>query len=166
MEKSLVRVTRVLSSALIGIDRGSGVFCQNEHDLNAFRTGGVYCFPLPSYRCHCPLSANKLLASALMSHSHLSPAPSSIFQLIINNALEAYKKRTKKDLLAHPLASQLQACDSPTAILNVLQQQVQGVDQSRRSDDRRTKWLDPTVNILYALCDTLGEGVGLVSFKT
>ena len=38
MEKSLVRVTRVLSSALIGIDRGSGAFCQNEHDLNAFRT--------------------------------------------------------------------------------------------------------------------------------
>ena len=105
-----------------------------------------------------------------MSHSHLSAqvsaASSSNFQLIINNALEAYKRRTKKDLLAHPLASQLQACDSPTAILNILHQQVQGVDQSRRGDDRRTRWLDPTVNILYALCDTLGEGAGLVSLKT
>jgi len=104
-----------------------------------------------------------------MSHtqaSHLTAAASSHnFQLIINNALKAYEGRTKKDLLAHPLASQLQACDSPTAILTLLKQQVQDLDRSRSSDDRWTKWLDPTVNILYALCDTLGDGVGLVSLK-
>jgi hypothetical protein len=100
-----------------------------------------------------------------MSHSPLTRAStsSSNFQLIINNALKAYEKRTKNDLLAHPLASQLQACDSPNAILAVLQQQVQGLDQSRSSDDRWIKWLDPTVNILYALSGTLGVGVGLVS---
>ncbi|KAH9981775.1 hypothetical protein BJV77DRAFT_354094 [Russula vinacea] len=99
-----------------------------------------------------------------MSHSPLTRAStsSSNFQLIINNALKAYEKRTKNDLLAHPLASQLQACDSPNAILAVLQQQVQGLDQSRSSDDRWIKWLDPTVNILYALSGTLGMGVGLV----
>jgi hypothetical protein len=84
---------------------------------------------------------------------------------IINNALKAYEKRTKQDLLAHPLASQLQACDSPAAILAVLQQQVQGLDQSRNSDDRLTKWLDPTINVLYTLSATLGEGVGLVSLR-
>jgi hypothetical protein len=100
-----------------------------------------------------------------MSHSHLTAASSSNFQLIINNALKAYEKHTKNDLLAHPLASQLQACNSPGAILAVLQQQVQGLDQSRSSDDRWTKWLDPTVNILYALSATLGEGVGLVSLR-
>jgi hypothetical protein len=101
-----------------------------------------------------------------MSHSHLTASSSSNnFQLIINNALKAYEKRTKKDLLAHPLASQLQACNSPSAILAILQQQVQGLDQSRSSDDRWTKWLDPTVNILYALSATLGEGAGLVSLR-
>ena len=100
-----------------------------------------------------------------MSHSN-STASSSNFQLVINNALKEFKKRTKQDLLAHPLASQLQVCDSPGAIMNVLQQQVQGLDQSGSTDDRWTKWLDPTVNILYSLCDTLGEGVGLVSLKT
>jgi hypothetical protein len=105
------------------------------------------------------------LNSAYMSRSN-STVSSSNFQLIINNALKEYEKRTKQDLLAHPLASQLQACDSPSAILNVLHQQVQGPDQARRNDDRWTKWLDPTVNILYALCDTLGEGVGLVCLKT
>jgi hypothetical protein len=86
---------------------------------------------------------------------------SSNFQLIINNALKAYEKCTKKDLLAHPLAAQLQACDSLGAILAVLQQQVQGLDQSR-SNDRWTKWLDPTVNVLFAFSATLGAGVGLV----
>ena len=96
-----------------------------------------------------------------MSQSHLA-ASSSNFQLIINNALKAYEKRTKKDLLAHPLAAQLQACDSLSAILAILQQQVQGLDQSR-SDDRWTKWLDPTVNVLFAFSATLGAGVGLVS---
>ena len=101
-----------------------------------------------------------------MSHSHLTASSSSNFQLIINNALKAYEKRTKNDLLAHPLAAQLQACDSPGAILAVLQQQVQGLDQSRSSDDRWTKWLDPTVNVLFSLSETLGEGVGLVCLKT
>ena len=91
---------------------------------------------------------------------------STNFQLIFNNALKAYEKHTKKDLLAHPLAAELQKCNSPTAILTVLHQQVQGSDQSRHSDDRWTKWLDPTVNILHTLSDSLGEGVSLVSFTT
>jgi hypothetical protein len=48
----------------------------------------------------------------------------------------------------------------------VLQQQVQELDRSQSSDNRLTKWLDPTVNILYALSATLGEGVGLVCCRT
>ena len=92
-----------------------------------------------------------------------SAGPSSPnFQLIFNNALKAYEKRTKNDLLAHPLAAQLQACQSPTSILAILQQQVQEFNRSRSSDERLTKWLDPTVNVLYAFSATLGEGVGLV----
>jgi hypothetical protein len=79
--------------------------------------------------------------------------------------LNTYKKRTKNDLLAHPLAAQLQSCDSPSAILAVLQQQVQGLDQSQNSDDRWTKWLDPTVNVIYAFSTTIGAGVSLVCFR-
>jgi hypothetical protein len=99
--------------------------------------------------------------------SHPRPSGSSAaslnFQLILNNALKTYEKQTKHDLLAHPLAAQLQACQSPSSILDVLQQQVQQLHQSR-SDDRLTKWLDPTVNVLYAFSATLGEGVSLVCF--
>jgi hypothetical protein len=97
----------------------------------------------------------------MLSHSQPTSAASSNFQLILDSALEAYRKRTKNDLLAHPLATQLQACDSPGAILAILQQQVQGLDQSQ-SDDRWTKWLDPTVNVLFAFSATLGAGVGMV----
>jgi hypothetical protein len=97
-----------------------------------------------------------------MSHTQPTVASSSNFQLIINNALNAYKKRTKKDLLSHPLAVQLQTCESSSAILAILQQQVQGLDQSRSGDERWTKWLDPTVNVLNAFSSILGAGVGLV----
>ena len=101
-----------------------------------------------------------------MAHTYSSSSSSPNFQLIFNNALKVYEKRTKKDLLAHPLAAQLQACESPSSILSILQQQAQDLDQSRNTDDRWTKWLDPTVNVLYAFSATLGEGVGLVRLMT
>ena len=103
-----------------------------------------------------------------MSHAHATASSSSStnFQLIINNALDKYKKRTKNDLITHPLAAQIQSCDSPSAILAVLQQQVQGLDQSRSSDERWSRWLDPTVNVIYALSSTLAAGVSLVSRST
>ena len=101
-----------------------------------------------------------------MSHSSITAASSYNVQQIINNALKVYKKRTRKDLLNHPLASELQVCDSPAAILTVLQQQVVGLDQSRSSDDRRTKWLAPTVKVLYTFSATLEERAGLVSVRT
>ena len=101
-----------------------------------------------------------------MSHTHPTAASSSSspsFQLIINNALDTYKKRTRNDLLAHPLVEQLKICSSPTAILAVFQQQVQGLDQS---DERWTRWLDPTINVLYTFSNILGAGVSLVRFRT
>ena len=107
-----------------------------------------------------------VLAFAIMSHSYLTADSTSNFQLIFNNALKAYEAHTRKDLLAHPLAAQLQACNSPADILSILQQQVQGLDQSRACNDRWTKCLDPTVSVLYSLSETLGEGVALVSLRT
>jgi hypothetical protein len=101
-----------------------------------------------------------------MSHPHPTPVSSPNFQLIFNNALKEYEKRTKSDLLAHPLAAQLQACDSPSAILAVIHQQLEGLHLSQMGYEKLTKWLNPTVNILYAFSATLGEGVGLVCLWT
>ncbi|KAF8494343.1 hypothetical protein F5888DRAFT_652842 [Russula emetica] len=96
----------------------------------------------------------------LMSIPSTSSSPN--FQLIFNNALKAYEKRTKSDLLAHPLVAQLQDCNSLSAILAVTHQQVQEFHQSRGADERLTRWLDPTMKVLYSLSETLGEGVSLV----
>ena len=87
---------------------------------------------------------------------------SSRFQAIFEAALKSYQKQTKKDLLAHPLATQFQSCDSINAILAILQDQVQEFDKSRSGDDRLTKWLSPTVNVLSAISATISGGVSLV----
>ncbi len=113
-----------------------------------------------------PLSSPKFLTYSLMSHTQSTSTPSFNFQIIFNNALKEYKKRTKKDLLKHPLADQLEACDSPSSIFVVLQQQVQDLNESQRNNEWLTKWLDPTVNVLHALSGTLGESVGIVSMRT
>ncbi|KAI0281980.1 hypothetical protein BGY98DRAFT_1174804 [Russula aff. rugulosa BPL654] len=81
---------------------------------------------------------------------------------IINNALDTYRERTKQDLLTHPLAARLQACDTPAAILTILRDQIHGLYQSQSNSERWSKWLDPTVNVLFAFSATIGAGVGRV----
>ena len=103
-----------------------------------------------------------------MSHTTAHTiTPSSNFQLIINNALDKYKRHTKIDLLAHPLATQLRrSCNSPSDILAALQQQVQGLDQSQSTDERWSRWLDSTVNVIDAFSSTLVVGASLVCLRT
>ena len=86
----------------------------------------------------------------------------SNFQAIFSAAVKAYEKKTKEDLLAHPLASQVQMCDSPASILAVLRGQVDDLNQVREGDERLTKWLSPTVNVLLTFSATIGGGVSLV----
>jgi hypothetical protein len=97
------------------------------------------------------------------SNASSSSSSSSNFQSVLNAALEAYEKKTKSKLLTHPLAAQLQSCDSPNAVLSVLQDLIRQFDQRRGSDERLADWLKPTVNVVYAFSATLGQGVGLVS---
>ena len=110
------------------------------------------------------LSVNHFSITSPMSASPTSASLSN-FRSIFHASLKAYEKNTKSDLLTHPLAVRLHSCDSPAAILTVLQAQVQEFEQSRSVDQRLTKWLDPTVNVLYAFSATLGEGIGLVNLS-
>src|SRR5260221_14510040 len=100
--------------------------------------------------------------------SHI-PSPStscSNLHAIFNAALRTYKKKTGKDITSHPLATELQSCDSPDAILAVLRRQIPTPEQSQNGDETFEKYLIPTVNVLYTLADTLVEGVGLVFSST
>src|ERR1700744_2851425 len=98
-------------------------------------------------------------ATATTSASSESP-----FQIIFQAELKSYQKQTKKDLLTHPLASQLQSCDSTAAILAILRDQVREFEKNSAGDERLTKWLGPTVNVLNAFSATVSGGVSLVSF--
>lgn len=92
-----------------------------------------------------------------MSFTPPMNAPQSNFQSIFNNSLRKYKKQTREDLFLHPLAAKLQSCDSPHAVLPLLQEQA--------TDERLTSWLSPVVNAIYVLSSSLGEDANLVSYQ-
>ena len=104
----------------------------------------------------------------MMSQTPATTAASSSsnFQAIFQAALKSYQKQTKKDLITHPLASQLQDCDSTNAILAILQDQVRQFDKSHSGDERLMKWLGPTVNVLNAFSATISGGVSLVGLDS
>ena len=98
-----------------------------------------------------------------MSQTLATTSSSSNYQSIFDNALEAYKKKTKKDLRSHPLLTKLETCNSPDAVLTLLREQIPALHQSRSVDDKLTKWLNPTVNVLYTFSEAIGGGIGLVN---
>ena len=87
---------------------------------------------------------------------------SSDIERIFDAALKSYKKKTKKDLKSHDLFKQLVKCDSPAEILVKFQATQFGDPSQTGSDDRLKRSLVPTLNVLCAFSDTLGEGVSLV----
>jgi hypothetical protein len=93
-----------------------------------------------------------------MSTSPSTSTSQSNFLSIFDAALESYKRKTRNDLASHPLLPNLQSCDSPEAILTVLRDQFPVLSQSQNGDDGLTKWVAPTVNVLYALSTALGQG--------
>ncbi|KAI9437442.1 hypothetical protein H4582DRAFT_2057816 [Lactarius indigo] len=87
--------------------------------------------------------------------------PSTPSGEIFRVAMKAYEKRTKTNIATHPLAAKLKSCDNPSDILAVLRAQVQVFVRSQSADEKLTKWLDPTVNVLLAFSETVGNAVGL-----
>ncbi|KAF8487249.1 hypothetical protein DFH94DRAFT_841611 [Russula ochroleuca] len=101
-----------------------------------------------------PRTVMSTVPSTSTSHSN--------FVSIFNAALETYKRKTKKDLASHPLLPTLQSCESAEAILAILREQIPEFSQPQNGDDRLTKWVAPTVNVLYSFSATIGLGVGQV----
>jgi hypothetical protein len=85
------------------------------------------------------------------------------FETIFAAALEGYKKKTKEDIASHPLATKLQSCHSSSAILTVLRAQVQANDQAQSADEKWTKWLDPTVNVVSAFSGVLSVAGSVIT---
>jgi hypothetical protein len=100
-----------------------------------------------------------------MSSTQASSSSTPNFQVILAKALKEYAKKTGEDLTTHPLAAEINGCISPDAILTVLRGKANDLDHSRKRDERLTKWLTPTVNVLNVLSATLGQGLGPVSSR-
>ena len=137
------------------------------------RSVGILGYPVHRLHCPCPVASHQS-TSTLVSTSTMpqvpsnaiatsSSTPSPEFETVFRAALEAYQNRTKSDIASHPLATQLQSCDSSGDIIALLRAQVHAFDHSQSSDEKWTKWLDPTVNVLYAFSAALGSGVGMVN---
>jgi hypothetical protein len=104
-----------------------------------------------------------LFPSRIMSNS----SSSNILSLF-DAALESYQKQTGTKLIDHPLAKELENCNSVDAIMDVLQQQARAFTEFRGDDSKIRKSLKRTVQVLHALSTstTLSEGVGLVRRMT
>ena len=103
---------------------------------------------------------------SIMSTTPSTPTSHSNFKAILDAALESYKSITKKDLASHPLFSSLQSCNSSDAILAILQEQTLAFNEFRSGDNRLTKSLIPTVNVLHSFSETIGQSVGAVNITT
>src|SRR6266702_5237697 len=121
--------------------------------------------PARAFYSFKPFSTNKLLPTIPMSSILSTTTDSSTFKAIFDDALKEYEKKTGTNLTTHPLADKLRTCDSPDAVLNVLQEHARAYEESRNGDRRLMKLLDPTIHILYIFSAALGEGVGLVCSK-
>ena len=144
------------------LPRGAGLWAVRWPSIRAQARAPTYRSPLriihPSPTI--PLSPRP---RSIMSAGPSTSTSNSNFASIFNAALKSYERKTKNDLTKHPLLPSLQSCDSPEAILTVLRDQIPAAfNQSQNGDDRLTKWVSPTVNVLYAFSATVGQGVGLV----
>ena len=99
------------------------------------------------------------MSSSTPGHSSASP---SDFKSILDGALSEYEKKTGKPLFDDRLAAELRGCESVDDIMAILRGRFEAFQEFRNGDQRSMKWLGPTVNVLSAFSDTLGEGVSLI----
>jgi hypothetical protein len=89
---------------------------------------------------------------------------SSTFQTLFNTALQDYKDKTGTSLIDHPIAKQLETCESVSSITTILQEQAQSFREFRGKDGKLMKSLNSSVDVLCApsISSALNEAIGLV----
>ncbi len=148
-------------NSLIGCLVARGLCWTTNYCNRAQARGGYLGMRIPHHRLtlSSPRSIMSTAPSISTSHSNFLP--------IFNAALESYKRKTKTDLASHPFLPSIQSCDPPVAVLTVFREQFPAFSRSQNDNDNRnpTKWVTPTVNVLYSFSETMGLVVGLVSIE-
>ena len=85
----------------------------------------------------------------------------SSLQLILDVA-DKYAKQTGTNLKENQFLDKVKGCDSPDAVLLLLQENMKAFNDYRAKDRRFIDCLDPVVRFAHAFSAILGEAVGLV----
>ena len=132
-------------------------FCASLHSALYYRRSPSTCRLLTA---GCSSSLSHITSISDMSQS----SSSSTFQVLFNAALQDYKDKTGTSLIDHPIAKQLETCESVSSITAVLQEQAQSFREFRENDGKLMKALDSSVDVLCApsISSALNDAIGLV----
>ena len=92
----------------------------------------------------------------------MATTSSPSFRLIID-AFDDYAKQVGEDLTKNPLADALRACDSPNAVLELLQEKAHAFKEYRDGDRKLIGCLKPVVQVVQGFSGIIGEAISLVS---
>ena len=81
----------------------------------------------------------------------------------ILDAVDKYAEQTCINLKESPFAEKVMVCDSPSAVLSLLQENVKAFKDHRDSNRKLIECIGPVVKFVHAFTGILGEAVGLVS---
>ena len=85
----------------------------------------------------------------------------SNFHLILD-AVDKYAEQTGISLNENPFARKIKGCDSPGAVLFLLQENLKAFKDYRDQSLRFVKCLSPVIQFVHAFSGILGEAAGLV----
>ena len=94
----------------------------------------------------------------------IQPSSSTTLLALFDAALQDYKDKTGNTLTDHPIAKQLETCESVDSITAILQEQAQSFREFRENDGRLMKALKSSVDVLCApsISSAINEAIGLV----
>jgi hypothetical protein len=81
----------------------------------------------------------------------------------ILDAVDTYAAQTGINLKENPIADKVKGCDSPHAVLLLLQENMKAFKDYRDQNRKFIDCLSPVVQVVHAFSGILGEVAGLVS---
>ena len=81
----------------------------------------------------------------------------------ILDAVDKYAVQTGINLNEHPFADKVKDCDSPSAVLSLLQENLKAFKDYRDNNRKFIQYISPVVEFVHTFSGILGEATGLVS---
>jgi hypothetical protein len=93
--------------------------------------------------------------SQLLLRDMATISESSVFDSLFQSALEEYEIQAEINLVRHPLAAQLEHCNTVESITELLRGQAQAFHELRGGDNKVIALLQQTVQVLHGLFATV-----------